>query len=58
MKTITTDDPVANTNMLIEHVDADATSDGVFVTMRVPDMAFFIYDMRTGNLIGQTDSQA
>jgi hypothetical protein len=58
IKTITTDDPVANTNMLIEHVDADATSDGVFVTMRVPDMAFFIYDMRTGNLIGQTDSQA
>jgi outer membrane protein assembly factor BamB len=58
INTIKTDDPIANTNMMIEKADADATSDGVFVTIRVPDMAFFIYNMRTGALIGQTDSQA
>ena len=55
MKTIQTDDPVTNTNFMIEHADANA---GVFVTMSVPDMTFYIYNMTTGDLIGHTDSQA
>jgi hypothetical protein len=58
MKNIQIDDPKASTNLLIEHVDASAGTDGVFVAIRVPDMTFFIYNMRTGELIGQTDAQA
>jgi hypothetical protein len=55
MKTIQTDDPATNTNFMIEHADANA---GVFVTMSIPDMTFYIYNMVTGELIGHTDSQA
>jgi hypothetical protein len=55
MNTISTDDKTTNTNFMIEHADANA---GVFVTMSVPDMTFYIYSMTTGNLIGHTDSQA
>jgi len=58
MKTFVTDDPATNQNIMIEHADADAGSDGVFVTIEIPSMMFSIYDMRTGTLIGNTDAQA
>ena len=56
-ETLTTDTN-DNQNIMIEHADADATSDGVFVTIAVPTMQFSIYDMRTGQLNGQTDIQS
>ena len=55
MKSLSVDDAATNTNFMIEHTDVDS---GVFVTMSVPDMAFYIYDVTTGNLIGHTDAQA
>jgi hypothetical protein len=58
IKTIQTDDPATNTNLLIEHASADEGTDGYFAAIRVPDMSFEIFNMRTGNLIGITDAQA
>jgi outer membrane protein assembly factor BamB len=58
MSNFQTDDPVANTNNILVHSDADVGTDGVFVTEVLPTQQFVCYDMRTGSLLWSGDIQS
>ncbi len=54
-KNIVTDNPVANTNNMIERASGPA---GVFVTIEVPIQKFHVYSIRTGEQLFETDAQS
>lgn len=55
MKTIQIDDPVANTNIVLNRADANA---GIIIGIKQPDQIFVCYDMHTGQKLWESDSQA